>query len=67
MSLAPVAKAIAGAVVGGILAGLAALAVALQTDGITAAEWVAVASATIAAGAASGGVVWRVPNGPAKT
>lgn len=54
--LRPVAKAVAG----GVAAGLAALAVALD-GGVTAAEWVAVAVATLG----GTGLVYTVPNKPA--
>ena len=51
---------IAKSIVAGIIAGLSALATALQSDGVTALEWVTIALATLVAGYA----VWQVPNTP---
>lgn len=63
MSPSTYRKAIASAAVAGLLAGLAAAQAAIP-DGITAAEWLGVAAAALAAAAASGGLVYRLPNAP---
>lgn len=57
MAINPYAKALIAALV----AGLSALQVASNDNTVTAAEWVQVASATVAAL----GLVWAVPNKPA--
>ena len=52
----------AKAVVGALIAGLGALASALTDGGVTMAEWVTVASATLIAFAG----VWSIPNATVK-
>ncbi|WP_192902292.1 hypothetical protein [Micromonospora globbae] len=54
MNVKPYAKAI----VGGLLAGLGALGTALVDNSVTPAEWVGVATATLA----GLGIVYAVPN-----
>ena len=58
MNVKPYAKAI----VGGLLAGLGALGTALVDNTVTPAEWVGVATATLA----GLGIVYAVPNRPAE-